>query len=92
LKPIQTATSTVWVMRKRGVPKKRAKISALRPNQSPPKAELRWTWGAWKRRWWPELCGEPAAGMDRSEDMIIPLGVQKAWSRPGGMAARLATG
>ena len=28
-----------------GVPKNRAKASAFRPNQSPPKTESRWAWG-----------------------------------------------
>ena len=42
---IQTATMTVWAIRKVGVPKNRAKSSALRPNQSSPNADWRWAWG-----------------------------------------------
>ena len=42
---IQTATMIVWAMRKVGVPKNRAKLLRLPPNQSLPNADWRWAWG-----------------------------------------------
>ena len=38
---IHAATMTVWVMRKLGVPKKRANASAFKANQSSPKTDCR---------------------------------------------------